>query len=168
MPVDLLAVGVITGTHGLHGELRGKSFSGQPGRLTGLAEALFRKKGKEKKLRIEAARPHPHGMVLKIAGVDTPEKARLLIGYEIWVPREHGASLGKGEYYMADLCGCRIWFGDELIGAVRSVLEGGAAQLLEVENEAGKTFLVPFTDHFVGDVDVVAGNISLLEDEIVR
>ncbi len=168
MPTDFLAVGVITGTYGLHGEVKGKSFSGDPGGFAGLPEARFRKGGKERTLRIESARPHSLGVVLKLAGVDSPEKARGLIGFEIWVPRERAARLGEGEYYTADLCRCRVWFGEELIGAVRSVWEGGAAQLLEVQNEAGKTFLVPFTDHFVGDVDVAGGRIWLKEDEIVR
>jgi len=168
MAADLLAVGVITGTRGVHGELKGKSFSGQPGRLAGLAEVLFRKGNREKRLRVETVHQAPRGMVLTIAGIDTPEKARGLVGYEIWVPRSHAAGLGEGEYYTADLCACSVWFGDELIGAVRSIWEGGASQLLEVCTRDGKTFLVPFTDHFVGDVDLDAGRISLREDEIVR
>jgi 16S rRNA processing protein RimM len=166
MDAELLAVGVITGTSGLHGELKCKSFSGQP--LGGLSQALLRKGRKEKKFRIEASHPRVQGNVLKIAGVETPEDARALVGWEIWVPREHAARLGDGEFYTADLCRCTVWFGTELIGTVRSVCEGGAAQLLEVETQAGKTFLIPFTDHFVGDVDVGAGRISLREDEIVR
>jgi len=168
MAADLLAVGVITGTRGVHGELKGKSFSGQPGRLEGLAEVLFRKGGRERKLRVESVQKAQRGMVLTIAGIDTPEKARGLIGYEIWVPRSHAAALGEGEYYTADLCACSVWFGEELIGPVRSVWEGGASQLLEVRDRRGKTVLVPFTDHFVGDVDLGAGRISLRDDEIVR
>jgi len=168
MDGGLLAVGVIVGTSGVHGELKSKSFSGGPYRLESLDEAVFRKGAREKKLRIESARQHPRGIVLKLVGLDTPEAARGLVGYEIWVPREHAARLGEGEYYTADLCKCSVWFGSELIGAVRSVCEGGTNQLLEVENRLGKVFLVPFTDHFVGKVDVVAGRICLLEDEIVR
>lgn len=169
MPADFLAVGVITGTHGLHGEVKGRSFSREPGRFAGLTEALFRKGGRGKTLRIELARPHPpQGILLKIAGVDTPEEARRLVGFEMWVPREKASRLVEGEYYTADLCRCSIWFGDELIGSVRSVWEGAAAQLLEVRNAAGKTFLVPFTDHFIGEVDVAGGKICLREDEIVR
>lgn len=168
MTADVLAVGVITGTRGLHGELKGKSFSGQPGQLAGLADVLFRKGNREKRLRVEAVHPHPRGLVLKIHGIDTPEQARTLIGYEIWVPRDHAAILGEGEYYTADLCTCSVWFGEELIGAVRSIWEGGAHQLLEVQSQAGRVFLVPFTDHFVGEVDLAAGRISLRGDEIVR
>ncbi|MGA2766544.1 MAG: ribosome maturation factor RimM [Spirochaetia bacterium] len=168
MPADLLAVGVITSPYGIHGEVKGKSFSGEPGHFAALTEALFRKGAREKRLRIESARPHPQGVILKIAGVSTPEEARKLVGFEIWVPRSQAAQRAEGEYYAADLCECRIWFGDELIGRVLSVWDGGSAQLLEVENASGKVFLVPFTDHFVGDVDVPAGRISLRMDEIVR
>jgi 16S rRNA processing protein RimM len=168
MPEDLLAVGVVTAVFGLRGEVKGRSFSGEPGRFEALRKAIFRKGDLEKKLRIESARAHPNGVLLKIAGVDTPEEARKLVGFEIWVPRGQAARLGDGEYYVADLCKCSIWFEGELIGAVRSVWEGGPSQLLEVRNASGKTFLIPFSDHFVGDVDVAGGRISLREDEIVR
>lgn len=168
MPAEMLAVGVITGTHGLAGEVKGKCFSGEQAHFSFIKEAVFRNGKKERTLRIESARPHPHGVVLKIAGVDTPEDARSLIGAEIWVPRRLAASLGDGEYYAADLCSCRVWFGEELIGEVRSIWDGGPAQLLEVATPSGKTFLVPFIDHFVGDVDIGGGKISLREDEIVR
>ena len=54
------------------------------------------------------------------------------------------------------------------MGAIRSVWEGGPAQLLEVVGKEGKTWLVPFSEHFIGDVDLEAGKISLKEDEIIR
>ncbi len=164
----MLAVGVITGTHGLLGEVKGKTFSGEAGHFSGITEAVFRNGKTEKKLRIVSTRPHPRGIVLKIAGVDTPEEARRLVGSEIWVPRGQAARLMEGEYYAADLCSCGLWFGDEMIGEVRSVWEGGPSTLLEVRTPTGKTFLVPFTEHFVGDVDVGNGRIVLKEDEIVR
>ncbi len=168
MPADLLAVGVVTASFGIRGEVKGKSFSGEPAHFTALREAIFRKGDREKRLRIESARPHRQGVVLKIAGVDTPEEARRLVGFEIWVPRGQAARLGEGEYYTADLCRCRVWFEDELIGAVHAVWDGGPSQLLEVKSASGKTFLIPFTDHFVGEVDVAGARILLREDEIVR
>jgi len=168
MPVDLLAVGVVTAAYGVKGEVKGKSFSGGPEAFRALGEAIFRKGDTEKKLRIDCARVHARGVVLKVAGVDTPEAARGLVGFEIWVPRGQAAPLADGEYYTADLCRCSVWFEDELIGPVRSVWEGGPSQLLEVRGASGKTFLVPFTDHFVGEVDLAGGRIRLREDEIVR
>jgi len=168
MSADLLAVGVVLSPYGVHGEVKSRSFSGELGHFSALAAAVFRKGGNEKRLRIRSARPHPHGVVLKIEGVETPEQARKLVGFEIWVPREQAAPLADGEFYAADLCACSLWFNDELIGAVRSVWDGGPAQLLEVQDASGKTFLVPFTEHFVGDVDIARRKIVLKEDEIVR
>lgn len=164
----MLAVGVVTATHGLAGEVRSTSFSGEPGRFQAIREAVFRSGKGERVLRIETARPHPRGVILKIAGIDTPEQARAIVGSEIWIPRGMAGTLGEGEYYTADLCTCRLWFGNELIGDVRSVWEGGPAQLLEIVAPSGKTFLVPFIDHFIGDVDIAGGRIFLKEDEIVR
>jgi len=164
----MLAVGVVTATHGLAGEVRSTSFSGEPGHFLAVREAVFRSGKGERVLRIETARPHSRGVLLKIAGIDTPEQARALIGSEIWIPRGQASRLEDGEYYTADVCTCKLWFGDELIGDVRSVWEGGPAQLLEITAPSGRTFLVPFTDHFIGDVDIAGGRIVLKEDEIVR
>jgi 16S rRNA processing protein RimM len=168
MSAELLAVGVITATHGLGGELKVKSYSGLSEHLLVLREALFRKGQAEKRLRLESVRPQPPGVIMKIVGIATPEQAHGFIGYEIWVPRPQAARLSEGEYYAADLCRCSLWFGEEEIGSIRSVWEGGAAQLLEVQGKAGRVFLVPFSDHFIGEVELEKGRIFLKEDEIVR
>ena len=99
MDAELLAVGVITGTSGVHGELKCKSFSGEPGRFAGVLEGSVSKgdQGKEASNRSRAS--SAAGTVLKIAGMETPEDARRLVGWEVWLPREHAARLGKGEFY---------------------------------------------------------------------
>ncbi len=168
MAEELLTVGVVTGTHGVGGELKVKSYSGFSEHILVLREALFRKGREEKRLRLDSVRPQPAGVILKIAGVDSPEQARRFVGYEIWVPRPQAARLLDGEYYAADLCLCSLWFGEEEIGSVRSVWEGGASELLEVQGKAGRTFLVPFIDHFIGNVQLEKRKIFLKEDEIVR
>jgi 16S rRNA processing protein RimM len=165
---ESLAVGVVTGTHGLAGELKVKSFSGQMDHLVALHEACFRGRHQERQVALQSVRPQPPGVIVKIAGVDTPEQARRFIGCEMWVPRSLAAPLASGEYYTADLCRCSVWFGAEEIGEVRSIWEGGPMQLLEVRAKGGRTVLVPFTEHFVGAVELEKGRICLTEDEIVR
>jgi 16S rRNA processing protein RimM len=164
----MLAVGVVTATHGVSGELKIKSFSGQVEHLLAIRDALFRKAGAEKRLRIETARPQQSGIIAKVAGLENPEEARRLVGYELWVPRPLAAPLDSGEYYASDLCRCRLWFGNEEIGVVRSVWDGGPAQLLEIMGREGRTFLVPFTDHFIGEVNTGEGRIVLKVDEVVQ
>jgi len=165
---ELLAVGVITSTYGIAGELKVRSLSGEAGHLLGLRDALLRKAAGERPVTFVHVRRHGAGVIVRVEGLETPEKARVLVGFEIWVPRELAAPLARNEYYAADLCRCALWFGDEEIGKVRSVWEGGPAQLLEVVSREGKTFLVPFSEHFIGEVDVGRGTIRLTEDEIIR
>lgn len=168
MAEELLTIGVVTGTHGVGGELKVKSYSGLSDHILVLREALFRKGQEEKRLRLDSVRPQPPGVILKITGIESPEQARRFVGCEIRVPRSQAARLLDGEYYAADLCLCSLWFGEEEIGSVRSVWEGGASELLEVQGKAGRTFLVPFIDHFIGDVQLEKRKIFLKEDEIVR
>jgi len=165
---QLLAVGVVTGTHGVTGELKIKSLSGEVSHLLGLHEALFRKAGAEKRMRIVAARPQPAGIIAKVEGLESPETAKRLVGWELWVPRTLAAPLASGEYYASDLCRCRLWFGDQEVWAVCSVWDGGPAQLLEIRARDGRTIIVPFTDHFIAEVDLEAGRMVLREDEILR
>ena len=168
MPTDMLAVGVVTSTHGTTGELKVRCFAGSPENIVRLRDALFRKGSVEKTLRMVSVRPQPPGVLVRIEGLDSPEKARSLVGYEIWMPRGNASPLAAGEFYEADLCRCRLWFGGEEIGPVRSLWDGGPAQLLEVQGKDGRTFLVPFTDHFIGEVDPEARRMVLKVDEILR
>ncbi len=165
---ETLAVGVVRSVHGIRGDLTMRCFSRDAGHLRGLREAVFGKDGREKRLRIESVRGSPPDLLVKVEGIDTREAAMELIGSEVRAPREFAAPLARDEYYQADLCRCALYYGDELIGAVRSVWDTGACQLLEVISAAGRQFLVPFIDHFVGEVDVERGRISLKEDYIVR
>jgi len=167
-PSAYLAVGVIASTHGIGGELKVKSLSGQIGHLLALRRVVLRKGYVEMPADFEWVRRQDPGVIVKVAGLDTPEKARALVGSEIWVPRAAAAPLDDDEYYAADLCRCSLWFGEEVVGAIRSVWEGGPAQLLEVVGNEGKTWLIPFSEHFIGDVDLAAGRISLKDDEIIR
>jgi len=165
---QLLAVGVITSTWGIAGELKVRTFSGEAGHLLGLRGALLRKGSVERAVSFVHVRRQGAGVMVRVQGLETPEKARALIGFEIWVSRAQAAPLARGEYYEADLCRCTLWFGDEEIGRVRSVWEAGPTQLLEIEGRKGRTFLVPFSEHFIGDVDLERGTIRLTEDEIIR
>jgi 16S rRNA processing protein RimM len=166
--MEMLAAGVVMAPHGLKGELTIRSFSGRIDHIAALAEVLLRRGGEERRARLLSVRPKPPNAVMKLDGVDSPEQAKRYVGFEIWVPRQAEVPLAKGEYYMADLCRCGVFFGDERIGDVRSVMEAGASPLLEVRDLRGKTLLVPFVERFIGEVDVREGKIQLLDDEIVR
>lgn len=165
--MEMLAVGVVTATHGLKGELTVRSFSGRIDHLGRLRAVLLRRGSEERRATVLSVRAKPPHAVMKLEGVDSPETARGFRGFEIWVPRSEAAPLEVGEFYAVDLCRCSLYFGQERLGSIRSVVDAGSSQMLEVEGPGGKAFLVPFIDHFVGEVDVQGGRIELRDRGIV-
>jgi 16S rRNA processing protein RimM len=166
--MDLLAIGIVRAPHGVKGELRVQSYSGSVENWGGLREVCFRKGMASRTRRIVSLRPAAGGALLWVEGCDTREKAQALVGEELWAEREFACTLSAGEYYTADLCRCGVFWGDERIGDVRSVVDAGPHQLLEIAMADGRALLIPFIERFFGEVDVKAGRISLKEEDIIR
>jgi 16S rRNA processing protein RimM len=166
--MERLAVGAVRTAHGTAGEVRVKSFSGETEHLLRLAEVTLRRGGVERTVAIEACRTALPDVLVKFAGIDDREAAQKLRGWELWVERSRAAPLAAGEYYATDLRGCGLFVGAERVGSVTGVCDAGRAPLLEVRTGDGRTVMVPFTDHFVGEVDVAAGRVELRDAEVVR
>jgi 16S rRNA processing protein RimM len=159
-----LAAGLIRGAHGLQGFLKVRSLSGEDGHFYRLAHCYLRRGQEFLPYQVEAVKGRGRELSVKLAGISTPEEAAALNGLELWVDRADASPLGEGEYYLADLCRCRLFRGAEELGRVVSVCEAGAADLLEVEDRDGRRFLVPFSGGFLGEIDVAGGHIALRED----
>lgn len=151
--------------HGLRGHVKVRSLSGEAAHFLGLREVRLRRGGQEVRHAVVEEASAGGGTVrVKLAGVDTPEQAQDLIGCELWVDRAQAAPLSPGEYYLADLVGCRVLGPNGPVGTVASVVGTGASDLLEIRGEDGRFFFVPFRDPFVGEVDVEAATVRLTED----
>jgi 16S rRNA processing protein RimM len=166
--MDLLAVGVVTSPHGVRGEVRVKSFSGSIENWKKLRDATLGKGGERRAVHISSLRSVSGGALVRIEGCDSPEAARKLVGWELWVEREYACSLSAGEYYTADLCRCSVFHRGKRIGGVLSIIDAGSRQLLEISVENGRTVLVPFIERFFGTVDIDAGRIELTEEDILE
>jgi len=158
-----LAVGLITATHGLRGSVKVKSLSGESAHLRRL-KLLYVRRGEDfLPFEVEAVEGSGPFAVMKLAGVDSLEAAASYRGCELWVERGEASPLAQGEYYLADLCLCRVYRGQDELGRVVGVLEGGGKDLLEVEDSRGSRFILPFVEAFVGRVDVEEGRIEVRE-----
>jgi 16S rRNA processing protein RimM len=162
-PAPRLAAGLIRGAHGLEGFVKVASLSGEDAHFHRLRRCYLRRGGQFTACEVEAVKGRGRELCLKLAGVSTPGEAAALRGAEIWVDRADACPLAEGEYYLADLCRCRLYRGQEELGRVLSVCEAGAGELLEVEAAGGRRFRVPFSGSFLGEVDVAGGRIALAE-----
>ncbi len=129
-PVTLAA---ITGAHGIRGEVKLKIFADD------LPSYRLFNGGT---LKLVSLRQD----IARFEGVADRTAAEAMRGTALTVPRSSLPPLGEGEYYHADLIGlpARSEAGEPL-GTVVAVENYGASDLIEIEREGGRRFLVPLT-----------------------
>jgi 16S rRNA processing protein RimM len=159
MSDDLICVGSIGGSYGVHGELRIKSFCAMADDIETYSP-LTREDGSGS-FTIAIVRPVKGGFVIRIPDVATKEQADALKGVLLYARRDQLPSLPSDEYYHSDLKGLQVLdTGGELLGIVHSVQNHGAGDLIEVQlPNSSATVLVPFSLAVIPNVDLVAGRI---------
>jgi 16S rRNA processing protein RimM len=144
-----VTLAVITGAHGVTGEVRLKLFGEGVESLrrfsvfngSGLTLGKLRDDGKG-------------GAIARFAEVTDRNAAEALRGTELTVPRSALPPLAEGEYYHADLLGlAALSESGEELGKVVAVANYGAGDILEIERPDGKRFMVPMIESAVPEWD---------------
>lgn len=161
-----LATARLGAPHGVHGFQVVRTYSGDTEHLFRLAGVELReaRSGRLRSAAVDAVRRLGDKVVMRLRGVTTPEQARELSGWELWVPRSEASALADGEYYAADLCGCTVFWHERAVGTVTNVLPAGGGDMLEVTDDDGKPFMVPFRELFVPSLDIAARRIELADE----
>lgn len=130
-----VVLAVIIGAHGVTGEVRLKVFADDLG---------VHKSFNRGALTLKALRDGPNGAIARFAEVGDRNRAEAMRGTELSVPRSALPALGEGEYYHCDLIGlAAVSTGGEALGRVVAVENFGAGDVIEIERDNGKRFMVP-------------------------
>jgi 16S rRNA processing protein RimM len=159
-----VVLAVITGAHGLAGEVRLKLFG------EGVEELKGYKRFNMGAHTLKSIKPVKGGAIARFAEIPDRSAAERARGTELTVPRSALPPLGEGEYYHHDLLGlpCVSTTG-EALGHVVLIDNFGAGDILEIERPAdeegkpGKRFMVPMTidavpewgEHVMIDADFI-------------
>ncbi|AUQ65077.1 ribosome maturation factor RimM [Phaeobacter inhibens] len=156
---EQICVGAISGSYGVRGEVRLKSFCAMPEDIEDYSP-LSTEDGSQT-YTITLVRAIKNGFTARIGEIETKEQADALKGIRLFAPRDRLPSLPDDEYYHTDLMGLEVYdTGGTLLGTVKSVQNHGASDLLEITIPAdSKTVLLPFTLAAVPTVDLAAGRI---------
>lgn len=161
-PTDTLEVGSVSRAHGVHGELRvslhwTESDALQPGR-----ELLLRgPDGSERRRVVQRVRPANRALLLKLEGVDDKDAADGLRGFSIHVSRHELPAPGPDEFYLSDLVGATVLFGDRVIGRVEDVRTHPTVDSMLIRSGEGKLLEQPLAEHWLEAVDTAAGEVRL-------
>ncbi|MDW3183263.1 ribosome maturation factor RimM [Roseobacter sp.] len=154
-----ICVGAIGGSYGVRGELRIKSFCSIPEDIESYSP-LATEDGSQM-FHLALVRPIKNGFVARVVEVSTKEEADALKGTQLFATRDQLPALHDDEYYHTDLIGLEVVdTGGTLLGQIKTVLDHGAGDLLEVQRPgSSETVLLPFTMGAVPTVDLAAGRI---------
>jgi len=158
-PKDKVCVGAITGSFGVRGEVRLKSFCAEPTDISSYGP-LTTEDG-ARSFEVTLTRPVKSGFAARLTGVPTKEAADALKGTRLYAPRSALPTLPDDEFYQSDLIGLAVHdTGGALLGQIAAVVNHGAGDLLEVRGKGLKgAALIPFTAQIVPTVDLVAGRV---------
>lgn len=156
---DRIIVGTLSGAYGVHGEVRLKSYCAEPEAIVDYTP-LYTTDGRQFAQIVLTGRTK-NALTARVDGIVTKEDADALKGVDLYAERGALPSLPDDEYYYSDLVGLTVMdTGGQVLGIVKSVMNHGASDLLEVMPEGGgDTVLLPFTQTAVPTVDLGAGRI---------
>lgn len=163
---DLIIVARAVRTRGLKGELVAELLSDFPERFEDVSELTAVAAGRERKqVELENYWFQNDRIVLKFAGYDSIETAKVLVGYDFGLPESERVELDEDEYYDWELEGCSVENKlGESIGKVREVMRTGGVELLVIENEgdgAGREVFVPMAESIVVEIDILRKKILI-------
>ena len=158
---QFLRIGVITRPHGVHGEVKVFPTTDYPERFEEVSRVVLRTPKGEISTEIESVKYYNGLAIVKFACLSTPEEAREYNGTDVMISRDQAQPLKEGEYYIADLIGCKV-IADSLsgqlagqeLGKVRDVLQTGANDVYVVKTPSGEELLFPVIPDCIRSVDI--------------
>lgn len=170
-PQNPVQMAVIGAAHGIKGELRVKTFTGEPLALADYGP-LYARDGRA--FQIIDIRPANTVVVVRFKGISDRNAAEALAGTELFVDRSMLPDDGEeDEFYHADLVGLEVRDDtNAAIGKVVAVHNFGGGDILDVTLAGRKGVLIPFTQAAVPEVSIADAFIridlaaaGLVEDE---
>ena len=154
MDEPTVVVGVVTGVHGLRGDVSVQNRSDNPDRWTP-GGTVLREDGAA--LTIEASRRHGRRLIVKFAGIADRSAAEALRGAVLVVPEAWLPDLSEGEWWAYQLEGCEVrTVSGRILGIVKEVIPNPANDLWVAVDDEGNETLIPALADLLIDVDVNA------------
>ncbi len=152
-----VTVGIISGTFGIHGELKVTPESDHPERPQALVQmpVFVLRNGIREAYQVLSVKQQRTHWLVRLQGVNTRDQAQALLGGELQIPEHKVLPLPEGEYYIFQILGLQVETETgEVLGRVAEVLQPGANDVYVVRNEQGQEFLIPAIKQVVMDIDL--------------
>jgi 16S rRNA processing protein RimM len=156
-----LILGRVLKPHGVRGEVKVACYADSWGPFRAVSQVwVGPPEGPFHAVRLEGAEERDRAVVLRLAGVTTPEEAARLVGYEVTIPRADAPPPPEGVFYHFDILGLEVVEGDRSLGTVCEILETPAHDVYVIRGPISK-WLLPATRVHIRRIDPAAGRIEI-------
>lgn len=141
---EYVIIGKLGKPYGIKGWLKVLSFTDPKENLFQYIPWALNESGQWKSITVEDGKHHGNGLIVKLAGLNTPEEARLFTGKSIAVPRSTLPALQNNEFYWSDLEGLTVVDDDtdQILGTISYLMETGSNDVMIVKGE--KELAIPY------------------------
>lgn len=159
---DLVFVAAIAGAHGVKGECKVKSFTGEPEAAFAYGPFL----DAQGKTLFTPARHRRAKDAFVVAFKEnlTREQAQAARGTKLYVPRSALPALDEDEFYHSDLLGLKVQALDGApMGRIKAVHDFGGGDLLEIVDSPDRrgAWMIPFTREQVPHISISEGVVTI-------
>jgi 16S rRNA processing protein RimM len=157
----LVVVGRVVKPHGVRGEMRVEPETDFPDRLLGLRDAYLIRGGRPVPVSVETVRQTADAVLVKLAGITSPEEAAAWRGALLAVPREAAAVPPEGRFFVFDVIGMAVVMeSGEPLGTVEEIIRTPGNDVFVVRGLRGEV-LVPAIASVVLAVDTTTKRIVI-------
>lgn len=159
---EFFQVGVITATHGIHGEVKVFPTTDDPNRFKKLKKVLLDTGIQKLELEVAGVKFFKKFVILKFKEFDDINQVEKYRKCPLLVTRENAVRLKKNEYFIADLIGLKVYTEDgTFLGNLEDVMQTGANDVYQIVTEEGKEILIPAIRQCIRNVDIENGNMTV-------
>ncbi len=161
MLTPYLEIGEVLKPQGVQGLVKVRPDTDAPERYLVLKSVFVEAEGGYRELPISDQSLRDGYVYLRLDGARTRDEAEKQRGLMLYVDRAHARPLGKDEWYITDLVGCRVSLDSgEAVGEVTEVMQPGANDVFVIRGPKGE-ILVPVLRDVLVSVDVEDRSIVL-------
>lgn len=159
---DMLQVGVITQTHGVHGEVKVFPTTDDAERFKELKQVILDTGKETLSLEIQAVKFFKQYVILKFKGIDNINDIERYKRCPLLVTRDEAVKLEEDEYFIADMIGLTVATEDgDVLGTLKDVIRTGANDVYVIQSDRYGEVLLPAIKDCILDVDIQGGRMKV-------
>lgn len=169
--MEYIEIGKIINTHGIKGELKIDSYSDFDDLRFAKGNKIYMEDGNDvKEFEISSYRIHKGYVLITLAGYANINLVEGYKGRYLYMDANDRQELEDGEFYVDELIGMDV--ADENNNNIGKVVDveptNGAQNNIRVEMLDGKSFLVPYVDAFIIDINEDENTMTIhFEEELL-